>query len=47
MEDIKTHIPGLFQVSLSLLLFHFTVFRCMSEKRRQAGKKTREREDKL
>lgn len=44
MEDIKTHIPGLFQVSLSLLLFHFTVFRCMSEKRRQAGKKTRERE---
>lgn len=44
MEDIKTHIPGLFQVSLSLLLFHFTVFRCMSEKRRQAGRQENERE---
>lgn len=41
-------MAGLFQVflSLSLLLFHFTVFRCMSGKKegRQATKKRRERE---
>lgn len=43
MEDIKTHIPGLFQVSLSLLLFHFTVFRCMSEKKK-ASRQENERE---